>query len=142
MTGGRCHGPDCTQPALLEGGFCSERCQARWHGQYEEPRDSAAMLDLRSMPACDCLPPGCLVGWHTCEGVIARGEAPTQVSAGCTHKPIGQYRRGGVIVCAFCSGPAPQLPDSSRVAFPQVTTKDPQVGFLGRAFHWLFGRTT
>lgn len=31
---------------------------------------------------------------------------------------------------------------SANAASPQVAPKDPQVGFLGRAFHWLFGRTS
>lgn len=30
---------------------------------------------------------------------------------------------------------------SSGAAYQQVAPKDPQVGFIGRAFHWLFGRT-
>jgi len=31
---GRCHGPGCQRAALITGGFCSETCQARWHGQF------------------------------------------------------------------------------------------------------------
>lgn len=32
---GRCHGPGCTQTAVVEDGFCGEVCQARWHGQFD-----------------------------------------------------------------------------------------------------------
>lgn len=32
MTGGRCHGPDCTQPAVVEF-WCSEACKLTWDRQ-------------------------------------------------------------------------------------------------------------
>jgi hypothetical protein len=28
---GSCHGPDCREPALRIGGFCSEACYWKWH---------------------------------------------------------------------------------------------------------------
>lgn len=31
-----CHGPSCNREALVEF-FCSENCQARWHGQLDSP---------------------------------------------------------------------------------------------------------
>lgn len=38
---GRCHGPGCTQTAVVEF-WCSERCQARWHGRTDPPAVAAA----------------------------------------------------------------------------------------------------
>ena len=32
---GRCHGPGCRETAVVDGGFCGERCQERWHGQFD-----------------------------------------------------------------------------------------------------------
>jgi hypothetical protein len=45
-TSGRCHGPSCQQPAVVDGGFCGEPCQARWHGQrpVEGSLDGLEML--------------------------------------------------------------------------------------------------
>jgi hypothetical protein len=48
---GRCHGPGCQQAAVIEDGFCSEVCQARWHGQYDhEPQTALDRFRLHGLP--------------------------------------------------------------------------------------------
>lgn len=50
---GRCHGPHCHNTAVIKDGFCSEVCQAKWHGQYDH--QSQSVLDQFRLHG---LPPG------------------------------------------------------------------------------------
>lgn len=46
---GRCHGPDCQQPAVRIGGFCSETCYWKWHRRlvYGDTTPAVYVLEWR-----------------------------------------------------------------------------------------------
>lgn len=152
MTGsGRCHGPGCTNAALVEGGFCSEVCQNLWNGQFDsrrephptqtdlnaalavlaavEPPPSAPTLDevvntIRSLPRLEPPEP---VKLTRGQFDALRGDAPC---------PGSQFRYGGPL--ANLTGVSVEIIDEPEK--PQVAPKDPQVGFLRRCLDRLAGR--
>jgi len=130
---GRCHGPGCTQTAVVADGFCSESCQARWNGQFEpaagsEPAITVADLvaeSLRNEPSTgvglfQTLPAGYAYG-----GFISSSADVDTVPVFLT------YRCGHVPKFAYANATS-----------PQVAPKDPQVGFVRRWLDRLTGRHT
>lgn len=129
MTGGRCHGPDCTQPALVEF-FCGPGCQEAWE------RQAAGLPPVRWVIGRT----SCMCGGSWAWSKVRESGAYEMVGCVCHNPPPPESAYVGKPE-DLAAWKASQSPLSSA-ANQQVASKDPQVGFLGRAFHWLFGRTS
>lgn len=174
MTGGRCHGPNCTQPdctackvyAWMESLPPAPSCEP--FKLTREQRDLLRVMypdrrpdflrggvlgdlmgvpielvdsveesdwpgpDMRqsgvSTPGCDCGHEGMAASWHldTCRWVLLRISGPQ-----------------GVPSAAFPQvAPGEPLDANPQVADNNRRSEVGEPGWLGRAFHWLFGRTT
>jgi len=109
---GRCHGPGCTRTA--ESDFCSPTCSSAWHAELADAM-GAVTFEQACRNAEAALPAIAAAGWSVPDDEsMLRGHLAASMDAAFQ---IGQSR--GVLA-------------ASGATFPQVASKDPQVGFLGR----------
>jgi hypothetical protein len=132
---GRCHGPGCRETAIVEGGFCGEGCQDRWHGQFDQKQ----VVHARTLEDA-----WTVVGW------TADDPLRNRLRDAATSQPWRSWPVQAVSVECDLDADLLQLfwgsPTSSGDAeFPQVASKNPQVaepcrGWLSRLFNRLSGR--
>lgn len=142
---GRCHGPGCRNTARTEF-WCSEACAGAWSRQYVGvaplASESLANIEIRFPSAAVRR---LSVALPTTLSAEVDPDSPTPPLPAAEGTFAERVFQDEVRAATVLDEPAPrpaQLTLAEVLQGPQVASNDPQVGYLARAFHWLFGRTS
>lgn len=153
---GRCHGPGCTQTAVVEF-WCGEECQARWHGQIDstttravrvadethvwitadlEPFQQAMDAAVRRLAEVAQIPADLLAPDGPTSEDLFRSHQPTRVAWGSPAVPTSRLRLAALGELDELELPRHEYARLPIAEFPLVASQphDPTRGWLRRLF--------